>query len=168
MAQPSGTIKPRTCSSSTVSHLLRFIVCISYSFVQATCFITTSVSQFPMSSTVAKIWLLRIYDLSPPHLYFTPWIVLGITCPKGLFEANKTLQLTLIFFPEVTAACLEFLIFPAMFPLHLPLGQKKFTTSSRVTLLPFVIHQARRSYWNVAAMLPVAWMRPAGTFLGLQ
>ncbi|CAB1419350.1 unnamed protein product [Pleuronectes platessa] len=28
--------------------------------------------------------------------------------------------------------------------------------------------KARRSYWNVAAMLPVAWMRPAGTFLGLQ
>lgn len=63
-----------------------------------------------------------------------------------------------------------FLIFPAMFPLHLPLGQQEFTTSSSVTpsVPPFVIHQARQSYWNVAVVLPVAWMRPAGTFLGLQ
>lgn len=35
-------------------------------------------------------------------------------------------------------------------------------------VLPFVIHQARQSYWNIAVALPVAWMRPAGTFLGLQ
>lgn len=53
---------------------------------------------------------------------------------------------------------------------HLPLGQQEFTTSSNFTpnVSTFVIHQARQSYWNIAVVLPMAWMRPGSTFLGLQ
>lgn len=35
-------------------------------------------------------------------------------------------------------------------------------------VLPFVIHQSRQPYWNIAVVLPAAWMRLTGTFLGLQ
>lgn len=35
-------------------------------------------------------------------------------------------------------------------------------------VLPFVIHHTRQTYWNIAVVLPAAWMRLTGTFLGLQ
>lgn len=77
---------------------------------------------------------------------------------RSVLNPTKTLQLTHICFPEIIAACLEFLIFPAMFLLHLPLGQQEFTTSNSVTpnALILVIHQAQQSYWKVAVVLPVA------------
>lgn len=121
------------------------------------------------------LWII-LNSFIPPHLCLHICALhRGIrlqTRPSALtfspcFDSCKTEMLTLICFAEGKAACLGFRIFPCN-PFASPSWPAGIYYKLQLHVLPFVIHQSRQPYWNIAVVLPAAWMRLTGTFLGLQ
>lgn len=132
-----------------------------------------------MACTFVLLWMIffLLYGLS--FYFYLLCLCICVLCrriciqtlPSARFQNVLNLSvlkmLTLICFPEVKAACLEFHIFPANIfaSAFWPAG---IYYKLQLHVLPFVIHQTRQTHWNIAVLLPAAWMRLTGTFLGLQ
>lgn len=125
-----------------------------------------------MDHIFPPLWI--IFNIFIPVIYVSTsvlCIIEYVSKPSALFQNVLNLSvlkmLTLICFPEVKAACLEFHIFPANV-FASPSWSAGIYYKLQLHVLPFVIHQTRQTHWNIAVVLPVAWMRLTGTFLGLQ
>lgn len=108
---------------------LSFPFCVS---LTAVCVITACFVNFQPSALLSsQTSQSMLFTLSTSVLYTLLSTRDNLSRKPSLSNASdlkshKNTRLTLICFPEVKAARLEFLIFPATFPLHLPLGRQEF------------------------------------------